>query len=102
MRIDGKAGAQIFDLLPNGFDDSRTIDVVKDVAHPASELRCILFLEASSRYCRRANADPAGNKRGLWVVRHGVLVHGDMRCTQCGICRLSGQTLRDEADKEQV
>ncbi len=59
-------------------------------------------LEPTAGDCRGTDTQAGGDERRLRVVRHGVLVHGDMGTAQGRIGVLAGQALTDQADQEQV
>src|ERR1700741_3754654 len=68
------------------------LGVTQMIEHIAYE-RCrelrIALIEATRGECRRADADAARHEWRLWIVRHRVLVHGDMRAAERGVCVLA-------------
>ncbi len=51
---------------------------------------------------RGADADAGGDERALRIVRHGVLVHRDVRRSERRVGGLAGQPLLHQADQHQV
>ena len=66
------------------------------------KLAALGLAEAAGGDRRRADAQAAGDKRRARIVRHRVLVDGDVGAAQRRIGRLAGDALLDQVDQEQV
>src|SRR5690606_41676353 len=89
--------AQVEDLSAHALQQHFVFEVFEDVADPAGNLARLLDTEAAGGDRRRAETQAAGNEWRARVVRHGVLVHGDVRIAESGIGILTGDVLCDEA-----
>src|SRR5690606_39098718 len=75
---------------------------VEDVAHPAGQPAALFLAEATGGDRRGADTETGGDKRAARIVRHGVLVDGDVGIAKPRIRVLAGNVLLDQADQEQV
>ena len=74
-------------------NDGFIVQIVENVADPASQFPAFPFLEATGRDRRRTDADAAGDKWRLRIVGYGILVDGDVGAAQRGVSGLAGQAL---------
>src|SRR5471030_1840225 len=89
-------------LAGDGCLDVGIAKVIEDVADPASQFDALGFLETTAGDRRCADAQARGHERRLWIVGHGVFVHGDPGAAEGGVGVFAGQALADQADQEQV
>ena len=64
--------------------DVGVAEVVEDVADPAGQFDALRHLETTGGHRRGADAQARGHERRLRVIRHRVLVDGDVGATQGG------------------
>ncbi len=87
---------------PDPFADLGIVDIVEDVADPASQFSALALAETASGHRWGADADAGGDERALRIVRHSVLVHRDVRRSERRVGGLASQPLLHQADQHQV
>src|SRR5512138_2315819 len=75
---------------------------IEHIGDPIRELDDLAFAKAARRHRRRADAKPARDERAPRIVRHGVLVHRDVRTPECSIRLFTGDVATDQIEKEQM
>ena len=70
--------------------------LIEDVANPAGKFFSLGLAESARGNRRCTEANTAGDKRRLRVVRYGIFVHGNMRLAQRRFHGLAGQLVTNK------
>ena len=76
--------------------------VFQDVANPLRQLCDFGNTKTTTRHRRRPDTQATGDEWWAWIIRHRVLVHGDVGTTENFIRFLPGDVAADQAQQEQV
>jgi hypothetical protein len=78
ISVDREAPAEFGDLSLDPLDSPLILDIIDNIADPMGYLRRFGLFESTARDRRRSNANTTGYKGRMGIVRHGILIHGDM------------------------
>src|SRR5262245_33565052 len=101
-RVDGMAPAERDHRIAHAPDRGVVAHRVEDVGDQAADLARLVETEAARRDGGRPDPEAARHEWRARVVRHGILVHRDVRMAERRVGVLAGIGLADEIQQEQV